>query len=107
MTSNASIMPAVMRRVRIIHATRLLAPSAIAAVVLATALWGIGKLVWVAKVFENMPSLADVPAVLGFYVSAFVGTGALEQALCVAVLGASAWLVVSAERNLRVLFRFA
>ena len=78
-----------------------------AALVFLAALWGIGRAVWVAKVFENMPALSDVPAVLAFYFHAFLGTGALEQALLVTAGAAFFAFLASAFRNTGQGMRFA
>lgn len=84
-----------MRRVRIIHSVRIAAPVLAASVLLALALWGIGREVWVAKVLENMPSYADVPGVLGFLSGAFLHTELAVQVLSILVLGALLWLARS------------
>lgn len=95
MTLNSSISRTVMRRVRIMHATRTFAPVFGAGVLFMLAAWEIGREVWVAKVFENMPSFADVPAVLNFVGNAFVHTEAVVQILFILALGALVWLAHS------------
>jgi len=104
---STQISHTVMRRVRAIHAMRLAAAPLSAALVLFAALWGIGRAVWVAKVFENMPALSDVPGVLSFYIHAFLGTGVLEQALLLTATAALLVLFVSALRSLGQEMRFA
>lgn len=107
MNPSSSISRTVLRRVRTIYLLRAYAPITAAAALFALSLWGIGREVWVAKVFENMPSLADVPAVLSFYGGAFLGTEALVQILVAASLGALLWLAAAIGKNLRDLPRVA
>ena len=70
-----------MRRVRAIHALRTAAMPAAAFFVLTFALWGIGREVWVAKVFENVSSVASVPEIVAFFANAFLDTDLLVQVL--------------------------
>lgn len=105
--SESLISHTVMRRVRAIHAMRLLAAPVTAAVVFLAALWGIGRAVWVAKVFENMPALSDVPGVLSFYLHAFLGTGILEQALLLTASAALIAFFASVMRSTGQEMRFA
>lgn len=107
MNPSSSISRTVLRRVRIIHAVRTHAPIAGAATLFVLSLWGIGREVWVAKVFANMPSLSDVPGVLSFYAGAFMGTEAPVQLLVAASLGALLWLAAAIGKNLRDLPRMA
>lgn len=56
MNEQSNIERVVMRRVHTIHILRpFLSPAALAALVAVLALWGIGREVWVAKVFANAP----------------------------------------------------
>ncbi|HEY0948466.1 MAG TPA: hypothetical protein VGE53_03245 [Candidatus Paceibacterota bacterium] len=96
-----------MRRVRTIHAMRLVAAPVAAAAVFLTALWGVGRAVWVAKVFENMPALSDLPAVSSFYFHAFLGTGILEQALLLTATAALIAFLTSVIRTSGQEMRFA
>jgi hypothetical protein len=107
MRTTSSISDTVMRRVRTIHAVRLAAGPSAAFLLLVAGLWGIGREVWVAKVFENMPPVADIPAVIGFYASAFMGTDLAVQIFVLLVLAASVWLVAASVRNLPALARYA
>ena len=95
MTPNSSISSTVMRRVRIMHATRTFAPVFVASILFMLAVWEIGREVWVAKVFENMPSFANVPAVLNFIGNAFVNTEVAVQVFSILALGALVWLARS------------
>ncbi len=84
-----------MRRVRIMHATRAYAPMLVASVLFIVAVWEIAREVWVARVFENMPSYADVPALLNFFADAFVNTEIVVQVFSILALGALVWLARS------------
>ena len=105
--TSTQISDTVMRRVHAIHALRLFTLPVVALGALLAALWGIGKVVWVAKVFENMPALSDIPGVASFYIHAFLGTGILEQVLVLIAMGACALFFASFIRNTRAEFRFA
>lgn len=79
----------VMSRVRAIHALRpLISSTTLAVFLFVFALAGIGKEVWVAKIIENMPSVANVSAFVNFFLSAFMSTTFMVQALSVIVLAA-------------------
>ncbi|MDQ1299786.1 MAG: hypothetical protein QG636_454 [Patescibacteria group bacterium] len=95
MTPNSSISRTVMRRVRIMHATRTFAPVFVASVLFMLAVWEIGREVWVTRVFENMPSYADIPAMLNFFADAFINTEVVVQMFSILALGALVWLARS------------
>lgn len=107
MTSHSTIHTNVMRRVHLVHRLRTYGTPVASALVLTLSLWGIGREVWVARFFENMPSLADAGAVLRFVFSAFIHTEFVVQALTVLVLAASLWLVSDGVRNIRQTLRSA
>lgn len=93
----------VMRRVRIIRMLRpFVSNGALASLALVAALWGIGREVWVARVFENMPQAGDALAALRFFLAAFVSTDVLVQALALVVLGS---LVFLAHETARLISR--
>lgn len=92
MNANSSISHTVMRRVRAIHLLRAVSSVAMSAALLALALYTLGREVWVAKVFANMPSLVDVPATLSFFANAFLRTDLLVQILSIIVLATAVWL---------------
>lgn len=105
MTNNTmtNIEKNVMRRVHTAHALRpFVSGGTLAVVVGVLALWGIGREVWVARVFENMPHTGDLMAVVRFYVAAFLNTRVPVQALSLAVLGAFVYL---ARETARLLMR--
>lgn len=100
MTTNSTIRRNVMRRVHTVHALRTVSSAPIVAgIVFAAALWGIGREVWVARVFENMPSLAHADAVARFFFAAFTNTEALVQVLVVLALIAFVWMARAAART--------
>jgi hypothetical protein len=84
-----------MRRVRIMHATRAFVPVLVTSGLFILAVWEIGREVWVAKVFENMPSYADVPAVLNFFAGAFLNTEVVVQVFSIVAVAALLWLARS------------
>jgi hypothetical protein len=91
-STNSNIERIVMRRVNTIHALRpFVSGGALALVVFVFALWGIGREVWVAHVFQNAPSIADVSASVSFWIAAFSDTRAPVQALSVAAFAALVW----------------
>lgn len=93
MTEISDIERVVMRRVRTVRVLRpLVSAGALAALVLAVALWGIGREVWVAKVFANGPHGFFAHA--GYLLYAFRHTRLLVQAL---VLAAAASALVFAR----------
>ncbi len=81
----------VMRRVHTIHALRpFVSGGALAVLVAALALYGIGREVWVARVFENAPhSFALLPT---FYLAAFENTRLIVQAFTLVTLASVIYL---------------
>ncbi len=82
MNDQSHIERAVMRR---IHLARLfglvISTGMLAVLTLVLALWGIGKEVWVARVFQNAPTnLAHLP---NFFIAAFGHTRLVVQVLAV------------------------
>lgn len=107
MSTNSTISHTVMRRIRTIHTLRTALPAGFAAaVVFALSLLAIGREVWVAKVLANMPSVADVPAVTHFYLSAVVHTDLMVQVLLLVAVAALVWLARECARLLSVTTRF-
>ncbi len=105
--NQSRIQQNVMRRVRTIHTLRpLVSTTAFFSFLFLGALWGIGREVWVARVFENMPSLSDAAALSRFALSAFLHTDFLVQALSVLAVAAFVWLVSDGLRTLRSVPRF-
>jgi len=108
MTTNdnkSTIERVVMRRVYTIRALRLVMNSVTASAAVAVlALWGIGREVWVARVFENMPQSGGTIATSRFYVAAFTNTELVVQIL---VLSAVAALVYMARECARAITRYS
>lgn len=100
MNPDSIILHTVMRRVRTIHLVRTLMPGVLAAGFFVAALWGIGREVWVAKVLENMPSVWNLPKVLGFAASAFLHTEFLVQVFLIVAVAAIVWAARSFARAL-------
>lgn len=80
MTDQTNIERIVMRRILLIRILRLVISTAVLATLTAfAALWGIGKEVWVARIFENAPpNIGDLP---NFYLAAFMHTHIVVQVL--------------------------
>lgn len=72
----------VMRRVHVIHALRpIISLGVLSALLAVIALFGIGREVWVARVFENMPHTSDFAILSRFWLAAFENTRLTVQAL--------------------------
>ncbi len=98
--TTTNIERTVMRRVRLIRILALVISTAtFAALAFLAALWSIGREVWVARVFENMPPLREGGTFLGFWLSAFLNTHFLVQVLTLLTLLSLFFLV-------REIFRF-
>ncbi len=86
-----------MRRVRLVRALRPIVSGAAAACLLLTiALWGIGREVWVAKVFANGPQ--DFVGHSLYLLYAFEHTRLVVQALSLTTLGALIYLARATAR---------
>jgi len=87
----------VMRRVHLIRILKLIISTVVLAVFTAVAaLWGIGREVWVARVFENAPT--DPSDLLNFYIAAFTHTNIIVQALTVLTLASFLFLAREVAR---------
>ncbi|MFZ1987847.1 MAG: hypothetical protein WAV21_02325 [Minisyncoccia bacterium] len=96
---NFSIEAVVMRRVRTIRALQWASQGSVVAVLLSIiALWGLGREVWVARVFANAPS--DLLLVPRFFIDAFINTRFPVQALSIAVLTSLLWLSRESVRTM-------
>ncbi len=105
---DSSISMTVMRRVRRIDAMRpFVSAQAISLVVFFAALWAVGREVWVAKVFANMPPFFDISDVSRFFASAFLHTEFIVQA-AILLAGIALFLLMrDAIRSLSHSLRFA
>jgi len=84
----------VMRRVRLMRILGLIISTvALALVTLGLALWGIGKEVWVARVFENMPDSGRFDEIGRFYFTAFGHARLIVQTLAVITFFSFLYLV--------------
>ncbi|MEK7086592.1 MAG: hypothetical protein AAB951_02305 [Patescibacteria group bacterium] len=97
MNDQSSIERIVMRRVHLIRVLKLIISTVVLAVLTTVAaLWGIGREVWVARVFENAPpNLDDLP---NFYIAAFTHTNLIVQALTLLTLASIIYLAVEIMR---------
>ena len=97
MNDQSNIERAVMRRVHIIRILWLiLSTVTLAIITLLFALWGIGKEVWVAKVFQNAPD--DFTHLPNFFVSAFGHTRFVVQILAILTFTSFIYLVRATTR---------
>lgn len=82
----------VMRRVYMVsYLRRALSPAALKLYAAIFLLWGIGREVWVDRVFENSPGLASPINTLNFFANAFTGAEVLVQVFVVGFTLASLW----------------
>lgn len=106
MNNGSAIEQTVMRRVRRIRIVRMALSNAVCAAVLcAAALWGIGREVWVAKVFANGPQDSFGHALYLIY--AFEHTRLIVQALAIVALASVISLARESARLLAHSFAFA
>ncbi len=90
------------------HTMRLIGRMGFSIVVFTGTLYAIGREVWVARIFQNMPSPADVPAALSFFLSAFLETHAIVQVTILLSVAAAFWLVKEVTSALQTHhYRFA
>ncbi|OGG92716.1 hypothetical protein A2609_01275 [Candidatus Kaiserbacteria bacterium RIFOXYD1_FULL_47_14] len=98
----------VMRRVRLIRILGLIISTIVLAIAtFVFALWGIGKEVWVARVFQNMPQSGDFTEIVRFYISAFGHTRFIVQALAVFTFVSFIYLARETIRALSSFFTHA
>ncbi|MCX6790338.1 MAG: hypothetical protein NTV60_02290 [Candidatus Kaiserbacteria bacterium] len=103
MNNETHIEHIVMQRVRLIRILRLVISTAVLAVLsFVAALWGIGREVWVARVFENAPQ--GMGNLFHFYLAAFLHTHFIVQILTVLTLSSLLYLIVEVARFLSDFF---
>ena len=91
----------VMRRVRTLRRLRLFFNELTASCfLLLLTLYGLGREVWVARVFQNMPSSGDVFAMVQFYLSAFLRTELVVQVLSLIIFASLLYLVREIARRI-------
>lgn len=92
-----------MRRVHTIHAVRpLMSGVALAVVVFGVSLYALGRFVFVAQVFRNMPAVQDVGALLRFFAEAFITTEVAVQLVTVAIMFSLLWMLRDIMRLVRL-----
>ena len=102
MDNHSDIERVVMRRVHLIRILQLVISTAVfAGLAFIAALWGIGREVWVARVFENGPQ--DFSGHLAYLLYAFMHTRLIVQALIVLTLISLGFLVREIVRLVAVL----
>ena len=96
----------VMRRVRTIYYLRpVVSGEVFSMLVMAVALYGIGREVWVARVIENAPLTAtEIPR---FYLFAFLNTDTVVQVLSVLAFIAVLYLARATAHSVTQMFSFA
>lgn len=96
-----------MRRVRVIRAMRPFVSNAAGATgLLAASLYLLGREVFVAQIFRNMPSAGDYMALLRFFESAFLNTTLLVQLLTIFIALGGLWLARECIRLLAPVGRY-
>lgn len=97
MNNQSTIERAVMRRIRLIRILGLVISTVVLAVLtLVLALWGIGKEVWVERVFQNAP--ADIANLPNFFISAFGNTRLVVQILAILTFASFIYLARATAR---------
>ena len=103
--TQSNIERLVMRRVHLIRILKLVISTVVlAALTSVAALWGIGREVWVARVFQNMPHGDNLSALVAFWFAAFLHTRLIVQALIVLTLISLLFLARETIRLLLTLF---
>lgn len=93
----------VMRRVHTMHLLRpLVSTTALAGVVMIVSVYELGRLVFVAQVFRNMPAVQDISALLQFFVSAYLNTDVAVQLFTLLAIFGVAWMVRDIARMVQV-----
>ena len=106
MNEQSNIERAVMRRVHLIRILGLVISTATLAILtLVLALWGIGKEVWVERVFQNAPT--DFAQIPNFFISAFGNTRLVVQILAILTFASFIYLARATVRALSSFFTIA
>lgn len=97
---DSSLKKNVMRRVRIINSVRpFMSMTALSVVVLFVSLYELGRFVFVAQVYRNMPAVENVSALFQFFVAAFLNTEFVVQIFSILVIVAVAFVAKEAGRG--------
>jgi len=95
----------VMRRVHLIRILGLvISTGMLAALTFVAALWGVGREVWVARVFENMPHSGNLIAFANFWLAAFIHTRPIVQILTLLTLTSLVYLTRECARAFASIF---
>lgn len=97
---DSNIKKNVMRRVRIIKAVKpFMSMTAASFAILLVSLYEIGRFVFVAQVYRNMPAVQDIAALLSFFVAAFLNTEFIVQIFTILAIVALAFVANSLGRG--------
>lgn len=103
MNNPSDLERVVMRRVRLIRIFGLIiSTTVLATLTLVATLWGIGREVWVARVFQNAP--ADILHLPNFFIAAFMHTRFIIQALAVLTFVSLVFLIRETVRLVASVF---
>lgn len=103
MNNQSPIERAVMRRIRLIRILGLVISTGVLAILtLVLALWGIGKEVWVERVFQN--ASADIMNLPNFFISAFGNTRLVVQILAILTFASFIYLARATARAISSVF---
>ena len=81
---SSTIEKNVMRRIYRARVLRfVISTDTLAIFIFVLALWGIGREVWVTRIFQNMPHSGNISALFTFWFSAFLHTNFIVEALSV------------------------
>jgi len=100
-TEQSDIERVVMRRVHLLRILGLIISTGVlVALTLIAALWGVGKEVWVARVFQNMPHSGNLFDLARFWLATFMNTRLVVQILTLLTLASLAYLILEVVRFL-------
>ena len=103
MDNQSPIERAVMRRIHIIRILWLvISTGTLAVLTLILALWGIGREVWVARVFQNAPT--DFIHIPNFFIAAFGHTRLVVQVLALLTFASFIYLARATARAVSSVF---
>ena len=72
----------------------------LAALTFVAALWGVGREVWVARVFQNMPPIVNFLAFTNFWLATFIHTRLIVQVLTLLTFASFVYLIRECVRVL-------
>ncbi len=105
---NSRIQNVVLRRARTIALLRpLMSGATLGVLVIAASLYVISREVWVARVFENMPSPANITAFFRFFEVAFLNTSFAVQVLTLLMVAGMYWVARDIALRVQISTRLA